>query len=199
MLGVSGAVSAEAQVGTRRVDVEWREGRPWVSFDARSMIDEHVRREFQSGLRRSLVYRVYAYSGNGGSPIAIEQLALRVTYDLWDDQYRIQEQSSAARVEVVAADLDAALARCFEIRNVPIGAAQDYRAVQGENVHFAVLAEFNPVSRSTVDRVRRLIARGGQLTDERVIGSFVSLFVNRRIGAADRVLRFRSRLFRVPR
>ncbi len=200
LLGTSllSAVGADAQVPTQPMQVEWRGGRPVISFDAGSMVDDHVRREVQSGLRRTVVFRVYAYEGGGSRPVALEQVSIRMTYDLWDDQYRIERQTSVTRSEEVAPTLEEALRRSFQVRDLVVGAAGDYQRVAGRELHFAVLAEFNPVSRSTVDRVRQLIARGGQLTDERVIGSFVSLFVNRRIGAADRVFRFRSRLFRVP-
>jgi len=82
-----------------------------------------------------------------------------------------------------------------------IGRPQNYRNFRGASIYFAVIVELNAISDSTVERMRRWLARseeGSKMTGGAFFGSFVSIFVNRRIGSAERVLRFRSPLHRVP-
>jgi hypothetical protein len=53
----------------------------------------------------------------------------------------------------------------------------------------------------TVERIRRWIARSGEsgkLTGDGFFGSFVSIFVDRRMGSAERSLRFQSPLMWAP-
>jgi hypothetical protein len=60
------------------------------------------------------------------------------------------------------------------------------------------LIELNPLSSSTLARIRRWLARPRgdyNVEGKSFFGSFVSLFVNDRIGAAERVLRLRSQEF----
>ena len=157
------------------------------------MVDAHVRREISSGLSRTLAIQVLAYRRRGGSPIAVAQITIRILYDLWEDEYRVQRSIGSRSRTVVQPTLQAAIAEAFSVREQPVGNSRLWSDHAGSEVYFAVVAEFNPVSDSTVQQVRRLISRRSTHSVENsTFGSFVSLFVNQQIGTADRVLRFRS-------
>jgi hypothetical protein len=161
------------------------------------MVDDHIRTEVRSGLSRTLAIQVLAYRRSGGRPIAAEQITVRVLYDLWEDIYRVQRRVGDQSQTVRARTIEGAIAACFTVAGQPVGQAADWARLNDREIYFAVVAEFNPVSDATVRQVRRLISRRNtQSLDNATVGSFVSLFVNRQIGEADRVLRFRSRFQR---
>jgi len=191
--------TAHAQrVATRRIGVSWEDGIPRVTFSARDVINDHVRRELRSGLQRTLVTTIFAYRQGGGRPIAASVRRCHVVYDMWEETYRVQVQTPESDRTQFVDSFDDAVQRCVVFREVPVGTSSDYTRYSEQSIYFGVLVEFQPVSRETVERIRRLLARGGGLDDERVFGSFVSMFVNREIGEADRVVRFRSQALAVP-
>ena len=195
------AAAQEEGIRARRIGVHWTGGAPAVDFSAVDLADRSVREKLETGLPQTLVMRVYAYR-EGGQPIAVAPRSCRVTYDLWEEVYRVQVQEpNVDRVESFRS-LDAVLDRCLVARRIPIGAGSEYRSLAGERIYFATLIELNPLSPDTVHRLRRWLARpagGGRVGgSDAFFGSFVSLFVNRRIGSAERTLRFQSQTVRIP-
>lgn len=180
--------------------VRWERSIPRVSFSARDVASAKVRKKLSSGLPQTLVMRVYAYR-KSGRPIALAVRSCRVVYDLWEEHYRVELHTATTDRSELLRDLSDVVNRCLVARRLPVGRAADWRDRSGRDVHFAVLVEFNPLSPDTVERIRRWLARparGGSFEGDAFFGSFVSLFVNRRIGDAERALRFRSQVVRVP-
>jgi hypothetical protein len=194
-LVAASATAAHAQpLAERRIGVRWEDGTPLLDFSAADLADRAVRRKLQSGLPQTLLMRVYAYRRGGGNPIAIAPRSCRVVYDLWEEVYRVEVQEADVDTTVSYRDLTRVLRRCMTGRSFRVGTAADYGA-SATNVYFAVLIELNPLSPDTVHRMRRWLSGGGR---DAFFGSFVSLFVNRRIGSAERTLRFRSQEVAVP-
>lgn len=198
------APAAEAQnpapVSDRRIGVRWEGQVPHLTFSARDLINADVRRKIDSGLPQTIVMRTYAYPGRGRRPVAIAPRSCRVVFDLWEEVYRVQIQTDSDDRSVTVRSIDGVLERCLVSRRVAVGSAEDWRERGGDSVYFAVLVELNPLSPDTVQRIRRWLARpaGGRVEGEAFFGSFVSLFVNRRIGEAERTVRFRSQAVEVP-
>ncbi len=193
--------SAQDSVPERRFGVRWSEGAPTVHFSAVDLVDEALRDELESGAWQRLVMRVYAY-GEDGRPLAVAVRSCRIKWDVWPQVYVVQFRSSRLDRDETYRTLDDVLSRCLVSRRVPVGDARDFRAHRGESLYFAALIELNPLSPAQIHRLRRWLSRpagGGRLGGEAFFGSFVSLFVNRRIGSAQRSLRFRSQSLRVPR
>ena len=194
--------SARAQdVAGRTLGVRWSGGVPELHFSARDLATPALRRKLDSGLPQNVVMRVYAYrSSNNRTPIAVAPLSCRITRDFLEERYRVQVQSASGDRTESIATLEGVLRRCLEVRGLPVGGARAWTAHRGGRVYFAVLVEFNPLSPDTVWRIRRWLADsgGGPVQNDAFFGSFVSLFVNRRIGAAERVLSFQSQPVRVP-
>jgi hypothetical protein len=192
--------AAQPRVRTRTIGVRWDHGVPRISVSSSDLVTADVRRKLESGLPQTLVTRIYAYPESGGSPIAVTPLQCRVAYDLWEEVFRVQVQTASGDRSESASTIEQVVRRCLVARDVPVGTTADYAARRGSRVYFAVLVELNPMSPDTVQRIRRWLARpnGGRLDGDAFFGSFVSMFVNRRIGAAERTLSFRSQAVSVP-
>lgn len=204
MLGwVANTSVARAQdvsnVAVRPMAVRWHEGAPLVNFSVRDFISKDVKKKLESGLPQRIVTRVYAFPERGERPIAITAASCRVVYDLWEGVYRVEEQTPAIDRARTARDPTDALATCLEPKTLAIGDRAAFAKLAGRHVYFGVIIELNPLSADTVQRIRRWLSRaGGELGGDAFFGSFVSIFVSRQLGAAERAFSFRSSLHTVP-
>jgi hypothetical protein len=191
--------TANAQdVPSRRMGVRWEDDVPHVSFSARDLVNADVRRKLESGLPQTIEMTIFAYAKGRARPITIVPRACRITYDLWEEVYRVQLKTAQEDRSERVGSLDAVLKRCLVADEEGLGKGKKF--TKHQRVYFAVLVEFNPLSSDTVQKIRRWLARpsGGGFEGDAFFGSFVSLFVNRRIGDAERTMRFRSQTVEVP-
>lgn len=185
----------------RTFGVNWRDGVPYLSFSARDLATTAVRRKLDSGLPQNIVLRVAAYRpSDTRTPVAGAALSCRVTNDMMERRYRVQVPTPTGDEIEYISTLDGVIRRCLEVRGMRVDARSGWRAHRGERVRFAVLIEFNPLSRHTVEQIRRWLANssGGPAGNDAFFGSFVSVFVSHRVGSAERALRFQSQPVRVP-
>lgn len=199
LLSLISTVSAQS-VQRRTLGVNFRDGVPALSFSARDLITNDIRQKLTRGTRQLMVMRVYAYLQSRERPIAITQTSCEVTYDVWEEEFRVQKADAANETTVRVATLEQVIDRCLVVHDLRVGQPADWRAFQGRQVSFAAILEFNPMSRATVRRVRQWLSHpgGGRLEGEAFFGSFVSIFINRNIGDAERTLRFESQTVLVP-
>lgn len=197
---VAPAMAHAQEVPERTVALAQREGRLVTSFDVSSVVDARARLRLRSGIASQVVVRAYLYVDGGREPLGLGAQTCRVAYDLWEDVFRVvvarsgSERRSSLRTE---REVVAACARVHELTVARLAEVDPRRAYR-----LAVLAELNPIDRRTLAAIRRWLAHpGGQSASERggLFGSFASVFVNRRIGNAEKALRFRSQRFRVVR
>ncbi len=191
-------VSAAPPVPVRTIAVRWSGQIPLVSFTARHFVTPEVVRKLKSGLPQTLVTRVYAYAERGNKLLAVSARSCRVVFDLWAEVYSVQEQDDLRDRSHTERTLDGAVRTCLGTHDLAVGDGTDTR--RGERIYFVVLIELNPLSPDTVQRIRRWLSRsGGQpLEGDAFFGSFVSIFVSRRMGSAERSLSFRSPSINVP-
>jgi hypothetical protein len=188
-----------SQVSVRSMTVRWHEGAPLLNFSARDFMSKEVKKKLESGLPQRIVTRVYAYPERGDRPIALTAASCRVVYDLWEAVYRVEEQTPAIDRARTARDPAEALATCLEPKTLALGDRAAFAKLAGRRVYFGVIIELNPLSADTVQRIRRWLSRaGGELGGDAFFGSFVSIFVSRQLGAAERAFSFRSVLHTVP-
>jgi len=194
------AVAAQA-IAERRMGVRFEAGVPVVDVSAADFAaDAETRRKLASGLPQTLVFRTYAYTSDAEVPVAVSARSCRVVYDLWEERYRVQIANERGDRTSSVATVEEVVSLCLVAQQLPIGTSHDWETLHGRAVTFAVLVELNPLTADTVQRVRRWLARPqrGRVDSDSFFGSFVSLFVNRGIGAAERTLRFRSQEVTVP-
>jgi hypothetical protein len=192
---------AVAQVPERRVGVRFEGGVPRIDVSVADFAsDVETRRKLESGLPQTLVLRTYAYVEGVEAPVAVSARSCRVVYDLWETRFRVQVASESGDQSTTLASVDDVVRRCLVAERLPIGTSAAWGPHRGRRAYFAVLAELNPLTPDTVQRIRRWIAhpQRGRVDRDSFFGSFVSLFVNRGIGAAERTLRFRSQELVVP-
>jgi hypothetical protein len=196
---VSAFGHAQSAIATRAMNVLWGLV-PSVSFSVREFLDASVSQKLQSGLPQTVVTRLYAYTEKGRDPLAVGVLSCRVAYDLWENTYRIERQTETQDKTYTVKNLDAVGRLCLEADKWPLGEAKQYVRVNGQRMYFAAVVELNPLSQDTVARIRRWLARpsGTQLEGNAFFGSFVSIFVSRKLGAAEKTLSVRSDLFTAP-
>jgi hypothetical protein len=186
-------------IATRSMNVLWGLV-PSVSFSVRDFLDASVSQKLQSGLPQTLITRLYAYTERGRDPLAVGVLSCRVVYDLWENTYRIERQTETQDKTWTVKNLDAVGRLCLESDKWPLGETKSYARVNGQRLYFAAVVELNPLSQDTVARIRRWLARpsGTQLEGNAFFGSFGSIFVSRKLGAAEKTLSIRSDIFTAP-
>lgn len=191
---------ADPPVLVRPMAVKWSGQAPLLSFSARDFVTKSVAEKLDSGLPQRIVTRVYAYPEGGAEPIGVSALSCRVIYDLWEGVYRVQEQNATSDLTRTLGDRAAAMSACLDVRSLALGDAELFNRYRGRSIYFAAIIELNPVSPDTVQRIRRWLSKsnGGQLRGDAFFGSFVSIFVSRRMGSAEHTLAFRSALYSVP-
>jgi len=188
----------------RDLGIDFRPDRvPLVTFGARDLADRPaVREKLRSGLAQTLAMRVWARRAGGDDAIARSAQVCSVVYDVWEESWRVERSGPAGSTTERAGDLREVLGRCLVARRLPVGEPRDWRGQAGRRVYFAVLVELNRPSSATVRRIRRWLTQsgGGAGLDrgDAFFGSFVAMFVDRRVGGAEATLRFRSQEVPVP-
>jgi hypothetical protein len=134
------------------------------------------------------------------APIAVTAHSCRVRWDPWDQNFPLDEQTVSGSRSIVLGTIEEVIQHCLVAQHEHVGTAATWSAHHGQRITFGVVVELNPLTPDGVQRIRQWLARpgGGASDDDAFFGSFVSLFVNRGIGAAERTLSFRSQDITCP-
>jgi len=191
---VSAVAFAQPGVLTRTMGIVFRSGTPYLYYSARDLINAQAEKKLDSGLPQRIVVQHFAYVRRRSEPVAVSATHCKVVYDLWQAAYRVEYESVGGTIRNhTLATRAEVLDLCLVLRNQRLGDPHDY--VGHQRMHVASLIELNPLSSSTIARIRRWLSRPRgeyNLENRSFFGSFVSLFVNDRIGTAERTLRLRS-------
>lgn len=168
-----------------------------VTLSFADLADSGLRAKLKSGLPQMITTRIFIYEKGRKKPIGATVHSCRVVYDLWEEKYRVQMQDARHDLLHVDATVERVVKRCFSLDDVAVSSASGWR---GKQLYVTALVEINPMSQQTVKRIRRWLAKpsGGGLGDDAFFGSFVSIFVGRDLGVAEKSAMFRSPLLRVP-
>jgi len=194
-------VLADAAVQSRRMGIRvLSSGGLTITYAASDLMHGEVAEKLDSGLPQRIVVQHFVYERERSSPLAAGGHSCKIVYDLWQALYRVEyERFGLAPTAVAYRTRAEVIERCLVLREFPIGNAEELK--RARRVSVASLIELNPLSTSTVARIRRWLSRPrGEYNVETksFFGSFVSLFVNDRIGTAERVLRVRSQEVELP-
>jgi hypothetical protein len=164
-----------------------------ASFSYRDLVDKAMSDKLTSGLPTVIAMRAYVLREGEASPVALAVRTCRISYDLWDEVYRLKIASAGGERDSAALNLEGVLRQCAEARDLAI---VDKAILAPGKPHFlGVIVEVNPVSPQMVAQLRQWVSRPAGSTGigpgDALFGSFVGLFV-RQIGTADRTLRFRT-------
>ena len=171
-----------------------------ATFGFRDVAGADVLRKLRSGLTTVIVVvgGVFdAARGDAPVPGAGVWQSCRVTFDVWNEVYRLQIARSEGSRNVVAVSIEGVLRRCTEVHELAVQGV----LAPGDKYFMAATVEVNPVSQEVIEQIRRWVSRppGSAVASpgDSLFGSFVGLFVAR-IGKADRTLSFRTQVFVVP-
>ncbi|HVZ34097.1 MAG TPA: hypothetical protein VG963_16840 [Polyangiaceae bacterium] len=197
-LAVAGLISltalADQPVPSRRMGIRLTPEGLAISYSAADLLHGEAEKKLDSGLPQRIVVQHFVYQSGRSEPLSAGGHSCKIVYDLWQGLYRVEyERFGYAASALAYPTRREVIERCLIMRDFPLGTIGDYAGV--ERVYVGSLIELNPLSSSTVARIRRWLSRPrGEYNVETksFFGSFVSLFVNSRIGTAERVLRVRS-------
>jgi hypothetical protein len=184
---------------SRTADVTLETGVVKLSVSFRDVVDASITQKLNDGLVTVVTMRGYLFSEGGGDPIALTAKSCRVARDIWEDVFYIQLVQPGGSSSIVAVNLEGVLRNCCEARKLPIAP----RALLADGTRYlvATVVEVNPVSQTTLDRIKRWVTRptGSNAIGpgDSLFGSFVGLFVAR-IPSADKILAFRTQAFLPP-
>jgi len=185
---------ADVVVPTRRMGVELLKTGIAITYSAADLMHRQAQDKLDSGLPQRIVAQHFVYETGRSAPLAAGGHSCKVVYDLWQALYRVEYEQLGLSPSALAFRTRAeVIERCLVMRGFAIGTASELSGAK--SVYVGSLIELNPLSTSTVARIRRWLSRPrGEYNVETksFFGSFVSLFVNDRIGTAERVLRVRS-------
>ena len=115
-----------------------------------------------------------------------------MTYDLWDEVFHVHIEDERQSKWYDATSRNDAIRLCTVVRDTKL----DVGGLPSGRYVVAVVAELNPVSTAMLEGLRawlRVPSTTGE--GQSFFGSFVAIFINRRMGEADRTIRFRSSPF----
>jgi hypothetical protein len=163
-----------------------------ASFSYRDVIDKPMADKLSSGLPTVIAMRAYLLHEGASEPVALAVRTCRVSFDLWDEVYRLKISIAGGERDSAALNLEGVLRQCAEARDLAIA---DRSLLAGKSAFLGVIVEVNPVSPQMLAQMRQWVSRPAGSTGigpgDALFGSFVGLFV-RQIGTADRTLRFRT-------
>jgi hypothetical protein len=167
-----------------------------VSVGFAELFDPAALEGVASGLPTTVVVRLYVYRARDEPPLAVSVLRFDVVYDLWDEAYVVRASGPLGATRTRYPDRARAIAAVTALAGVPI--VRLANLPPGVHHFAALVAELNPLSDELRAEMRRwLTRRAGDRIDSSssFFGTFVSVFVNPRLDAAQRVVRLRSQPF----
>lgn len=179
---------AQSHLPARDMRIVWDRGAPKVSFSAKDLADERVRRELSGGLRKRLMMNVSSHFKGSNYELAHRTFGCDVTRDLWEDGYLVRIGTRSTRFRTLEAVLD----HCLAVEGLFVGEPKNYEDNKGSDIYFFVRAEFNPISKK---QCRELIRPTSGYDP---VGPITVNIVRRRICQAERTVEFRSEFLKVP-
>lgn len=171
-----------------------------VTTNIAKLFDSEAYENLQSGFPSTIVIATAVYAKDSSDPLTFGKEVRTVVYDLWDEQYVIRIEGASGRKTKKVKYRAEALKILTAVEDMPIARLAD---IPYQDIFYLRLTvQLNPVSKETLDEVRRWLSQGAGGSFNRggvFFGSFVSVFVNPKIADADRVLRIRSQPFYRPK
>ena len=164
-----------------------------LSFSVPDLFDTAAEDELESGLPTRVALRIFVHAEDRSTPIWGSARSCEITYDLWDEVFHVHIKDERGESWVDTSERRDAVRLCTVLRNHRVSVA----GIDPGPYVVDVVAELNPVSEDVLRGLQAWLrvssassAFGGE--GQSFFGSFVAIFLNTRIGDADRTIRFRS-------
>ncbi len=197
LLAIGTPVAGQEQaLPVRTIGVATSEESLLVSFDYRTVISSKIQEKLRSGLPTRIILQINLEQKGMSTPLAYFARSCTIVYDLWEEVFVVSVEDYRGKRHAKVKTEKEAIDLVTSVANEKVAKIVDR---DGE-YRMRVLVEVNPVSKEMVANIRKWLSRStsdkgtGQTN---YFGSFVGIFVDRRIGQADRTMSFVSQWFRV--
>ncbi|HUT78059.1 MAG TPA: DUF4390 domain-containing protein [Polyangia bacterium] len=193
-------LAASGAPPVRQVGVSIDAGQARITSGLRDVFSAEVRDKLRSGLPTRVLIQVTLERQGRKKAVTYWARNVEVTYDLWEENFSIVIEDDRGRRRARVASVEEAVGIASTLWRVPVAGTA---GLEPGLYRLRVLAETNPVSMEMVENIRRWLARsstggsGSASAESRTnfFGSFVGVFVDRRIGEADKSVAFVSQWF----
>jgi len=190
-LGLFGAFAWGESVRTVRMT---RQG-DWltVSFSVADLLADVAPEELESGLPTRIALRITLRREESADAVRASIRTCEMIYDLWDEVFHVHLEDERQSRWYDATSRNDAVRLCTSVRDTRLSV----RGIESGRYVIGVIAELNPVSTQMLEGLRAWlrVPSGASGEGQSFFGSFVAIFINRRLGEADRTIRFRSEPF----
>ena len=171
-----------------------------VTASIAKLFDRAAYEALDSGFTSTVLIQIAIFPKDSNQAVVITPVTRQVLYNLWDEVYELRFDEPGGRSKIVKEKRKAeALRRITSLDDLAVSALAalpyDEIFVLGMSI------ELNPVDPKLMTEVRRWLSQGtggGLDRGGAFFGTFVSVFVNPKIAAADRVIKIRSQPFYRP-
>jgi hypothetical protein len=166
-------------------------------FSFSEVIDRAMEDKLSNGPVVTILLRVLVFRDGDTTPVALAEQECQVTYDLWDNLYKITLNTKGRPAETHAVVNPAGVKRyCTQAADLPI--ANRARLQAGVPYFAAVLVDVNPVNAAMKAQFHQWMQRPGG-DNEAGLGNamFTGLtgLLLRDVGGSDRTQQFRTQTF----
>jgi hypothetical protein len=190
------ALTSPAQLPQRTANFAWDKTLLRASFSYSDVLTPLLRTKLSNGLSNVIVMRAYVFEAGATSPVALAAKTCNVSYDVWDEVYRIKLTTPDGTLNKAVVNVDGVVRECAAAQDLPIAERSLMRA--GASHFLAVIVDVNPVSEEMLAQLQKWVERPMGSTalapGNALFGAFVGLFV-RNIGTSDRTIQFRTQAF----
>jgi hypothetical protein len=156
-----------------------------------------------SSFTTTILVRAYLYDeADPTTPLSLSVRETKVVYDLWEDLYTIQSTEPGKTTKTTTSSKETAIKQATTVEDLPL--YFDTPLSSDTRYLIAVVVEVNPLSQELLAETKKWLSRTSGSSAKAgkssgFFGSFVSIFVNVRQGAAEYTSRFRSPIFSPPK
>jgi hypothetical protein len=189
-------LTSPAQLAQRPANFAWDKTLLRASFSYSDVLTPLLRTKLSNGLSNVLVMRAYLFETGATSPAALAAKTCNVSYDVWDEVYRVKVTTPDRTLNKAVVNVDGVVRECAAAQDLAVADRSLMKA--GSSYFLAVIAEVNPVSEELLTQLQKWVERPMGSTalapGNALFGAFVGLFV-KNIGASDRTIQFRTQAF----
>jgi hypothetical protein len=166
-------------------------------------LDKTRQENLSNGFTTTILVRAYLYDeADPTTPISLTIREIKVVYDLWEEVYTISASEPGKTTSTTTASKESAIKQATTVEDLPLYI--DTPLSSEVRYLVAIIVEVNPLSQELLAETRKWLSRTSGSSakagkSSSFFGSFVSIFVNVRQGAAEHTSRFRSPLFSPPK
>ena len=190
------AVSVDQDQPYRRLGIHEDQKLLYVSFTMRDLFLKSVQDKLRCGLPTRVLLQAKLEKRGDKEPLAYTARTVEIVYDLWDEVFVVTTEDAFGRHQTRVKTEKEVLEAALVLNHEPFFSTAEL-AKGMYRLH--VVAEVNPVSKEMIEEIRQWLAypRATRHGESRTnfFGSFVGVFVDRKIGKADHSVGFVSQWF----